>query len=60
MIAGVINSYVVQDPASGKITDFMSFYMLPSTIIGNKQYPTLKAAYSYYNVSESRSNSRAG
>jgi len=51
---GVINSYVVQDPASGKITDFMSFYMLPSTIIGNKQYPTLKAAYSYYNVRTSR------
>jgi glycylpeptide N-tetradecanoyltransferase len=28
----------------------LSFYALPSTIIGNKQYPTLRAAYSFYNV----------
>ena len=33
-----------------EVTDMLSFYALPSTIIGNKQYPTLNAAYSFYNV----------
>ena len=28
----------------------LSFYALPSTIIGNKTYPTLFAAYAFYNV----------
>jgi len=46
----VIVSYVVEDKATGKITDFLSFYSLPSTIIGNPTYKTLRAAYSYYNV----------
>lgn len=27
-----------------------SFYSLPSTVIGNEKYKTLKAAYCYYNV----------
>jgi len=48
---GVVNTYVVEDPGSHKITDMISFYTLPSTIIGNTQYKTLKAAYSFYNVS---------
>ena len=48
----VIYSYVCYgDTASkGKLTDFVSFYNLPSTIIGHPQHHTLKAAYSYYNV----------
>jgi len=45
---GVITSYVVEN--DGVITDFFSFYTLCSTIIGNVQYQTLRAAYSYYNV----------
>jgi len=49
--SGVVNSYVVEDPSTKKITDLISFYTLPSTIIGNKQYSLLKAAYSFYNVS---------
>ena len=28
----------------------VSFYNLPSSIIGNKKHSTLKAAYSFYNV----------
>jgi len=28
----------------------ISFYTLPSTVIGNTTYSTLKAAYSFYNV----------
>jgi len=46
---GVINTYVRTDE-TGKVTDLCGFYTLPSTIIGNPEYNTLKAAYSYYNV----------
>ncbi len=41
---------MVDNPNSHEITDFCSFYTLPSTIIGNENYSLLKAAYSYYNV----------
>jgi glycylpeptide N-tetradecanoyltransferase len=34
----------------GAITDFLSFYHLPSSIIGHPKYTSLHAAYSYYNV----------
>ena len=33
-----------------EVTDFISFYCLPSTIIGNERYKVLKAAYLYYYV----------
>ncbi len=33
----------------------VSFYTLPSTIIGNVKYSTLKAAYSFYNVNTTHS-----
>lgn len=46
---GVVNTYVVADPATQKITDMCSFYTLPSSIIGHEKYSTLKAAYSFYN-----------
>jgi len=46
---GIVNTYVITD-SNGKVTDLVSFYTLPSTIIGNQNYKTLKAAYSYYNV----------
>ena len=39
-----------QDPASGNVTDFCSFYHLPSSVIGHPKYDKLNAAYSYYNV----------
>jgi glycylpeptide N-tetradecanoyltransferase len=42
----VINSYVVE--TKGKITDMVSFYHLPSTILNMDD--TLHAAYSFYNV----------
>jgi glycylpeptide N-tetradecanoyltransferase len=47
---GVVYSYVIEQEGSGKVTDMLSFYALPSTIIGNKQHPTLRAAYAFYNV----------
>jgi glycylpeptide N-tetradecanoyltransferase len=46
----VIYCYVAEDPDTHKVTDMISFYSLPSTIIGNQKYPTLRAAYSFYNV----------
>lgn len=47
----VVESYVVESPETHEITDFFSFYTLPSSILNNPNYSTLKAAYSFYNVS---------
>ncbi|XAR54533.1 Glycylpeptide N-tetradecanoyltransferase [Bertholletia excelsa] len=47
----VVDSYVVESHETHEITDFCSFYTLPSSILGNQNHSTLKAAYSYYNVS---------
>jgi glycylpeptide N-tetradecanoyltransferase len=48
---GVIDSFVVEDCSQpGKITDFISFYTLPSTILRHEKHKLLKVAYSYYNV----------
>jgi glycylpeptide N-tetradecanoyltransferase len=44
---GVVNSYVVTSDG-GEVTDFISFYHLPSTILNRDD--TLHAAYSFYNV----------
>lgn len=50
--AGVVDAYVVQPPGGGgKITDLCSFYHLPSTVIGHPTHSTMRAAYSFYNVS---------
>ncbi|KAL3831547.1 hypothetical protein ACJMK2_023287 [Sinanodonta woodiana] len=46
---GIIDSYVVE--TDGEITDFVSFYTLPSTVMHHPTHKSLKAAYSYYNVS---------
>ena len=35
----------------GKITEMLSFYTLPSTVMHHPQHKQLKAAYSFYNVS---------
>lgn len=47
----VVYTFVVEDPETHDITDMISFYSLPSTIIGNPNHNTLRAAYSFYNVS---------
>lgn len=46
---GIVDSYVVE--TQGKITDFVSFYTLPSTVMHHPAHKSLKAAYSFYNVS---------
>lgn len=37
-------------PAGGIITDLVSYYTLPSSVIGNDKYDSLKAAFMYYTV----------
>ncbi|KAL0491274.1 glycylpeptide N-tetradecanoyltransferase [Acrasis kona] len=44
----VIHSFVVQDPETKRITDFVSFYSLPSSVIGHQKHKLLKAAYLYF------------
>lgn len=50
---GVLDSFVVENPETGAVTDFCSFYHLPSTVIGHEKHKTLNAAYSFYNVATS-------
>ncbi|KAJ8956389.1 hypothetical protein NQ318_015127 [Aromia moschata] len=45
----IIDSFVVEQ--DGKITDFVSYYTLPSTVMHHPVHKNLKAAYSFYNVS---------
>eukprot|EP00921_Rhytidocystis_pertsovi_P015269 GHVQ01024340.1.p1 GENE.GHVQ01024340.1~~GHVQ01024340.1.p1 ORF type:complete len:166 (+),score=11.02 GHVQ01024340.1:66-563(+) len=47
----VIYSFVRE--VEGKITDVISFYMVPSSVIGNEKHQLVTAAYSYYNVATS-------
>ena len=49
-IPNVVYSYVVKDPESGEITDFISFYSLPSSVVGNTKHTHLYAAYLFYYV----------
>lgn len=45
----VVYSYVAENH-NGKITDLISFYSLPSTVMGNANHRTIFAAYLYYYV----------
>ncbi|KAI0372892.1 N-myristoyl transferase [Pilatotrama ljubarskyi] len=44
----VVWAYVVEDPKTHKVTDFVSFYSLPSTIMNHHKHNLLKAAYLFY------------
>ena len=44
----VVYTYVVEDPETKEITDMVSFYALPSSILGNDKHTLLRAAYCYY------------
>ena len=48
----VVWGYVVEDPHSNKITDFMTFYRLDSSIIGAQKHKHIKAAYLFYYATE--------
>lgn len=54
----IVDAYVVERPAESgatKITDLISFYTLPSTVMSHPTHNKLKAAYSFYNVATSTS-----
>mmetsp|Transcript_45593 Transcript_45593/g.33337 ORF Transcript_45593/g.33337 Transcript_45593/m.33337 type:complete len:184 (+) Transcript_45593:849-1400(+) len=47
----VIHSFVVEDPASKKVTDFFSFYILPFQVLSkNNPHQKIITAYSFYNA----------
>ncbi|KAJ9264503.1 hypothetical protein DTO195F2_2320 [Paecilomyces variotii] len=48
----VVWSYVAEDPETHKITDFVSFYSLPSSVIQNPKHKEVRAAYLYYYATE--------
>lgn len=48
----VIYSYVIEN-SEGKVTDLVSFYSLPSSIMHNPLHKRIRAAYSFYNVASS-------
>jgi len=47
----IIDTFVVEN--DGQITDMISFYTLPSTVMSHATYDNIKAAYSFYNVATS-------
>ena len=47
---GVVTSYVVENPDTHEVKDFLSFYHLPSSILKHETHKTLRVAYCYYNV----------
>ena len=52
----IVDAYVVEKVSSDgttTITDLISFYTLPSTVMSHPTHNKLKAAYSFYNVSTS-------
>jgi glycylpeptide N-tetradecanoyltransferase len=46
----VVEAFVVENTTTGKLTDMLSFYSLPSQILGHKDYTLLRAAYMFYTV----------
>ena len=41
------------DDEEGTITDIISFYLLPSSVLKHEKYKAINAAYCYYNVANS-------
>ena len=51
----MIDSFVVENPQTNQITDFISYYHLPSSILKHETHKTLRVAYSYYNIAKTHS-----
>lgn len=49
----IVNAYVVEK--EGVITDMVSFYTLPSTVMQHPVHKCIKSAYSFYNVATGNS-----
>ena len=54
---GVVYSYLIKNK-EGRVTDFASFYGLPSSVLNHPEHNTLFAAYGYYNFTEDVSNTQ--
>ncbi|KAI0780696.1 N-myristoyl transferase [Trametes elegans] len=44
----VVWTYVVENPKTQKVSDFVSFYSLPSTVMNHEKHNLLNAAYLFY------------
>ncbi|VDM10657.1 unnamed protein product [Wuchereria bancrofti] len=49
----VIYSYVALNEEDSRVSDLISFYSLPSSVMHHPQYKSIRAAYSFYNVATS-------
>ncbi|KAN0076956.1 Acyl-CoA N-acyltransferase [Tylopilus felleus] len=48
----VVWTYVVEDPETHRVTDFFSFYSLPSTVINSPEHDVVEACYLFYYASD--------
>jgi glycylpeptide N-tetradecanoyltransferase len=48
----VLWSYIVEEPETYKITDFISFYSLDGLVLDNARHSVIHTAYLYYYASE--------
>ncbi|KAG8217840.1 N-myristoyl transferase [Butyriboletus roseoflavus] len=48
----VVWTYVVEDPETHCVTDFFSFYSLPSTVINSPKHDAVEACYLFYYASD--------
>lgn len=48
----VVHAFVVENSETGKVTDFISFYVLPFTVLENPLHSQIGIAYLYYYGSE--------
>lgn len=44
----IVSCYVVENPETHEVTDFVSFYHLPSTVVHHPTHKFLNVAYSFY------------
>jgi glycylpeptide N-tetradecanoyltransferase len=52
VVEQVLWSYVVEEPETHKITDFISFYSLDTLVLDNAKHSVIHTAYLYYYASE--------
>jgi glycylpeptide N-tetradecanoyltransferase len=50
-----VYSYLIRDP-DGKVTDFTSFYSLPSSVLNNPDHSKINAAYGFYSFTQNASD----
>ncbi|KAJ3377648.1 hypothetical protein HDU92_008089 [Lobulomyces angularis] len=55
-INNVIYSYVVENPDTGVIEEFISFYNLPTSVLQNPKHNEMKSAYLFYYVPKENSS----